>query len=315
MTAHATASKLDMAKLAKLRALMDRGATPGEREAARAKAIVLAASAGLTLAAALSKLDAPAPAAQPANIFTGFADWMEEREPGYKVREAARRAEREAKRLARCRELLAVYGSEDAVFAPTDLEAAIRDALDPLTEPGNSLWGYRDFKFSDGPTPEMWEALRVTGHVPATVPKAWAAYQAQEARTDNRIAFCPDYTPMAWESAWSSALEYLLDNLRTPTAEGIAARLDWLEFLANRDMARGIEADRNLIASLQSDFAAFVASNSRQSGHSTAAQRRAAVLDLLAQAPGLSDREISRRAGCSPQTVGNWRRKLEGAVQ
>lgn len=320
MNAHATASKLDMDKLRKVRALMDGGKTEGERQAARRKAEAIAARAGLTLKAALSRLDAQVKqtAGNPftaKNPFQDFGDWMEAKEPGWKAKEARRRAAKEAARLARCKELLAEFGSEDAVFAPTDAEAAVREALAHLEDEGNTLWGYRDFKYCDGPTPDMWTAMRSAGVVPGTVPEAWAAYQAHEARSDARCAFCWDYTPWQWEEAWRSALEWLLDNLRTPTAEGIAARLDWLEFLANRDMARGIDADRNLIASLKSDFAAFVASNSRRSGHSTAAQRRAAVLDLLAKAPGLSDREISRQAGCSPQTVGNWRRKLEGAVQ
>ncbi|WP_062561002.1 hypothetical protein [Paracoccus aminovorans] len=258
MTAHATMSELDKAKLRKLRALIDRGATAGEREAARAQATLVAAKAGLTLARALAQLDAPVQP-QSANFFTGFADWMEEREPGYKAREAARRAEKESKRLARCRELLEVYGSEDAVFAPTDLEAAIRDAIEPLTEPGNTSWGYRDFRYSDGPTPEMWAAMRATGLVPDAVPSAWAAFLAQEARTDDRIAFDPDYTPERWSEAWRSALEHLLDNLRTPTAEGIAARLEWMDFLANRDFTRGIDPDKALITALREDFAVFAA--------------------------------------------------------
>lgn len=314
-----TVSKLDMDKLRKVRALMDGGKTEGERQAAIRKAEAIAARAGLTLKAALSRLDAQVKQAAgnpftAKNPFQDFGDWMEAKEPGWKAKEAQRRAAKEAARLACCKELLAEYGSEDAVFAPTDLEAALRDALAPFIDESNSLWGYRGFRYIDGPTPEMWQAMRAAVRVPETVQEAWAAYEAHEARTDARIAFCPDYTSWEWEEAWRSALEHILDNLRTPTTEGIAARLDWLECLANRDMARGIDADRNLIASLQSDFAAFVASNSRHSGHSTAARRRAAVLDLLATAPGLSDREIARRAGCSPQTVGNWRRKMAGAM-
>lgn len=314
------ASTLDMDKLRKVRALMEGGKTEGERGSAKAKAEAIAARAGLSLKAALSRLDAQVKqtAGNPftaKNPFQDFGDWMEAKEPGWKAKEAQRRAEKEAARHVRCKELLAEYGSEDAVFAPTATEATLRDALAHLEEPGNTLWGYRGFRYIDGPTPEMWQAMRGAGLVPETVPEAWAAYEAHEARTDARCAFCADYTPWQWEEAWRSTLEWLLDHLRTPSAEGIAARLDWMEHLANRDMARGVDADRSLIASLQSDFAAFVASNPRQPAHSTAAQRRAAVLGLLAKAPGLSDREISRQAGCSPQTVGNWRRKLEGAVQ
>lgn len=124
MTVHA--STLDMEKLRKVRALMDGAKTEGERLAARGRAEALAARAGMTLQQALSKLDVAKPAApQLGNPFAGFADWMEEREPGYKAEQARRRADREANRLARCKELLAEYGSEKAVFVPTDLEKCL----------------------------------------------------------------------------------------------------------------------------------------------------------------------------------------------
>ncbi|CAM3142418.1 AsnC family protein [Paracoccus nototheniae] len=300
------ASNLDMDKLRKVRALMAGGKTDGERRAAMSKAEALAARAGLTLQAALSRLDAPS--AKPANMFTGFDDWMEAKEPGYKVKEAARRADKEAQRRARCRELLAEYGSEDAVFAPTDTEAALRDALAHLADADNPFWGYRGFKYCDGPTDAMWQAMRGAVRVPETVQAAWATHQAHEARTAARCTFEPGYTSHEWEEAWRSALEHLLDNLRTPTAQGITARLDWMDYLANLDMARGADADRALIAALRADFATFVAPV--QSGRPSTADRRAEVLTVLQAEPSLSDRAIARRVGCSPQTVGNIRRGM-----
>ena len=93
---------------------------------------------------------------------------------------------------------------------------------------------------------------------------------------------------------------YAVETLST---DGIAAGPERLEHLANRDMAPDREQERMLVAFLQADFAAFV-----QSGQDTPqrpARRGSAVLDLLAPAPGLSDREIARRVECSPQTVGN----------
>lgn len=311
MNAQATASNLDLDKLRKVRALMDGGKTPGERAAARTKAETIAARAGMTLKAALSRLDAPAQP-QPGNFFSGFDDWMEAKEPGYKAREAQRRAEKEAARLERCRDLLAEFGSEDAVFAPTDAEAAVRAALAHLEDEANTLWGYRDFKWCDGPTPDMWAALHSAGLVPGTVAEAWAAYLAHEARSDARCTFCWDYTPWQWEEAWRSALEWLLDNLHSPTVEGITARLAWLEHRANQDMTPDPRREQMLAAALQADFAAFVQSGRGESRHASkrTAQRRADIRDLLRRTPGLSDREIARRAGCSPQTVGNIRRRV-----
>lgn len=314
------ASKLDMDKLRKVWALMDGGKTEGERQAARLKAEAIAARAGLTLKAALSRLDAQdkQPASNPftaTNPFQDFGDWMEAREPGWKAREAQRRADREAARVARCKVLLAEYGSEDAVFAPTETEAALRDALAHLVDGSNSLFAYRGFSFHKGPTPEMWQAMRGAVQVPETVQEAWAAHQAHEARTDARCAFCPDYTPWEWEEAWKSALVHLLNNLRTPTAEGITARLAWLDYRANQDTTPDPEQEKVLVASLQADFAAFVQSGQAGTAPPTQrpAQRRAEVRQLLRAGLGLSDREIARRVGVSPQTVGNIR-KNEGAA-
>ncbi|RDW13120.1 hypothetical protein DIE28_09995 [Paracoccus thiocyanatus] len=158
----------------------------------------------------------------------------------------------------------------------------------------------------------MWTAMRSAGVVPGTVAETWAAYQVHEARSDARCAFCWDYTPWQWEEAWRSALEWLLDNLPSPTVEGITARLAWLEHRANQDMAPDPKRERMLVAALQADFAAFVQTGQTESHppRQRTAQRRATVQDLLRTMPGLSDREIARRAGCSPQTVGNWRRKM-----
>lgn len=303
------ASRLDMEKLRKVRALMDGGKTAGERQAAKAKAEARATRAGMSLQAALSRLDIPG--GQPANPFAGFADWMEGQEPGWMANEAARRADREAKRLARCKELLAEYGSEDAVFAPTDLEAALRDALAALADEGDSLWRYRGFSFGQGPTDAMWQAMRGAVCVPETVQEAWAAFQAHDTRTNARCAFDPGYTSHEWEEAWRSALEYLLTHLRTPTAEGITARLAWLEHRASQEAAPDPEQEQHLIASLQADFATFAAPV--QSGRPSAAGRRAEVLTILRSVPGLSGREIARRVGCSPQTVGNIRRGWDRA--
>ncbi|MEI4471506.1 helix-turn-helix domain-containing protein [Frigidibacter sp. MR17.24] len=301
-------STLDTDKLRKVRALMDGGKTAGERLAAKTKAEGIAARAGMTLQAALSTLDSK-PTAQAPNIFAGFDDWMEAKEPGWKAKQARQRAKREAARLARCRDLLKIYGSEDAVFAETDHERAVREALAPLAEPG-TMWGYRDYRGRQ-PTPAMLSALGGAVSAPATVPEAWAAYQAHEALTDARIAFCPDYTPEHPSDAWRGLLRHLLDTLPTPTVEGVRARLDWLSHLANEDCARDVECDRVALAALRADFEALAAPVASGQGKG-APDRFEALAALLRASPGLSDREMARRVGCSPQTVGNWRRRMRG---
>ncbi len=305
MTAHT--STLDTGKLRKVRELMDRGATAGERAAARAKAERLATQARLTLQQALSTLDTPPSSPTFRDMFAGFDDFMERKEPGYKTRAAAERAEKERKRLARCRELLRQYGSEEAVFAPSEIEEALRAALEPFADPSNHLWGYVGYSYGK-PTPAMLEALSGAVRVPETVQEAWAAYQKHEARQDNRCAFCPEYSPYPWEEVWQDVLEHLLDTLHTPTAEGIKARLAWMREVANLGHARDMHRDIELIDALEADFTAFAVPV--QTGHRSIAHKAAQVRDLLRTEPGLSDREIARRAGVSPQTVGNWRRRL-----
>ena len=302
------ASTLDREKLRKLRALMQGGKTEGERRAAKGKAEALAARAGLSLGAALSKLDAPAQA-QPGNFFAGFEDWMEEKEPGYKARTAQRRAQREAERLARCQELLARYGSEEAVFAPTAMEECLRVALDPLREGRDGLKGW----ITGEPTPAIWEALRKAAPLPDTLQGIWAEHAAWERLADDRTAFEPDHSLPCHIRARQAALEWHMDRTPAPTVAGMRARLDWLAHLNDRAFQRDIREDEALIATLRADFEAMAAGMPAPQGEAQRpAQRRAAVLDLLSTAPGLSDREIARRIGCSPQTVGNLRRRAAG---
>lgn len=298
-------STLDRDKLRKVHALMTRGATAGERQAAKAQAEALAARAGMTLGEALSKLDAPAPA-NPANFFAGFDDWMEAREPGWKAAKAARLSERERRRLARCRQLRAEFGSKEPVFAETEPERRLRLALEPLEADWDGLESYGDW-IPGKPTPAMWETIARACPLPPAVPGVWAELGAWEALVEGRIAFVPDYDAPPCIRARQAALEHLMDTLPAPTVEGLRARLAWLAHLNARETARDGKADAALIATLCADFEAVA--GGVQSGRRSTADKAAAVRALLRAEPGLSDREIARRVGVSPQTVGNWRRR------
>lgn len=298
-------SRLDLDKLRKVRALMTGGATAGERQAATIKVEAVAARAGLTLADALSRLDAPAPASS-TNFFAGFDDWMEAREPGWKAAKAERLSERERKRLARCRELLAEFGSEEAVFAETEPERRLRLALEPLEADWHGLESYGDW-ISGEPTPAMWDAIRRACPLPPAVSGVWTELEAWEALVEARIAFVPDYDAPACIRARQAALEHLMDTLPAPSVEGLRARLAWLAHLNARKMNRDVKDDAALIATLRADFEAIA--GGVQSGRRSTADKAAEVRALLHGEPGLSDREIARRVGVSPQTVGNWRRR------
>ncbi|MGN7960532.1 winged helix-turn-helix domain-containing protein [Brucella sp. 22210] len=331
MNIHA-ASNLDVEKFRKVYALVTGGATDGERAAAKARASKIAERAGMTLSEAASKLDTPKKP-KTANFFEGFDDRMEAKYPGGKAREAAARAERENERLRKCRELLKEFGSEDAIFAATEQEHLLRAMLEPLadrSEYSNStdtyISGYAGWICRE-PTPKLWEALERAYALPPDVQGAWAEHERWRHLTDARYVFDTMYEPPIWVRAREAALEHLLGTLPARNADDFRTRLLWLGELNGRDYSRDVHEDAALISTLRADFDALSSAgnlfttgapdaSSRetvQTGRRTNADKRAAVLSMLDTQPELSDREISRRTGSSPQTVGNWRRRTGAA--
>ena len=321
----------------KVRALHDRTDSPGEKAAAMLKMQTLARKAGMSVEQAMSTLDAPPP--KPSNFFEDLFNTPEFR---------AERAERELKRAAKCRDLLAEYGSEDAVWADTERDAALRRACEPLLGPGET-WNtiYRlDGWHGYDPRSRMPESVRraVTEAwpLPTTTAAAWAEYEAAEKLDSDRCAFCPDYSPHSWAEARRYLLEDLCQNLPARSLNDIRARLSWMEHVGRLDMARSWEQQEPALSTLRADIERMGArirdeTTSVQTGHSEAGQsvrspdlgtspspvqtghsrrtnadKRRDVLSLLdASHRGihLTDREIARRAGVSPQTVGNIRRR------
>ena len=147
--------------------------------------------------------------------------------------------------------------------------------------------------------------------LPDTLQGIWAEHAAWEKLVSDRITFEPYYDAPPHVRARQAALERHMDRTPAPTIEGMRSRLAWLAHLNDQGFTRNIQDDEALIATLRADFEAIAAGvqPAPQAEPQRPAQRRAAVLDLLATAPGLSDREIARRIGCSPQTVGNLRRR------
>lgn len=327
MNIHA-ASNLDIEKFRKVYALVTGGATDGERAAAKARASKIADRAGMTLSEAASKLDTPKKP-KSANFFEGFDDRMEAKYPGWKAREAAARAERENERLRKCRELLKEFGSEDAIFAATEQEHLLRAMLEPLadrSEYSNStdtyISGYAGWICRE-PTPKLWEALELAYALPPNAQGAWAEHERWRHLTDARYVFDTMYETPIWVRAREAALEHLLDTLPARNADDFGARLLWLEELNGREYSRDVHEDAALISTMRADFNALSSAGNLfttsapdaplpetvKTGRRTNADKRAAVLSMLDTNPEFSDREISRRTGVSPQTVGNWRRR------
>lgn len=310
----------DLATFAKVRALHDSTTNAGEKASAAARMTVLARKAGMTVEEAVSKLDTAEPiprtAAQAAtDAFNEFFNSPEMR---------AQRAEREQERARRRATVLAEYGSEDAVFADTEREAALRAACAPLLvwdkrpewEGSYSLGGWADHGGPDTMPAAVREAVMNGWPIPETVAVAWVEYTAAEAIGDARYAFDESYTPHRWVEARHYVLEDMLDTHPAYSLDDLRARMSWLEALSRKEAQWTHKNDLLRFATLRADIerlgvrlreqdAAGV-----QSGNShrlTRTDRHAAIREFLSQ--GLSDREVARRLGISPTTVGAVRRQ------
>lgn len=320
-----TASNLDIERFRKVHALVTGGATEGERAAAKARASKIAAKAGMALSDAVSKLDAPKP--KSTNFFEGFDDWMEEKEPGYKDREAKARSKKEEQRRKQQQELLKVYGSEEALFAETDQERLLRVTLEPLADKSEYhncsdtyISGYAGWTCRK-PTPPLWESIECAFALPADVQGVWSEYQHWQQLGDARYTFDAMHETPIWVRAREAALEHLMDTVPAQNPDDFRVRLIWLEHLNGREYSRDSQEDSDLIATMRTDFenlsqtigkaaSSEHGSDSHRQSRRTNADKRVAVMSMLDTQPELSDREISRRLGVSPQTVGNWRRRL-----
>ncbi|WP_264051666.1 hypothetical protein [Methylobacterium flocculans] len=330
---------------AKVRALHDRTDSPGEKASAAGRMEALAEAAGMTVAEAVSKLDAPAP--KPSSFFEDLFNTPEFR---------ADRAEREAKRQTKAAALVEEYGSEDAVFADTPMEAALRSACEPLLGPGETWqarheidgWGSHHGR-STMPA-SVREAVSEAWPLPSTIAEAWAEYEASEKLIGDRYTVDTYCDPWVFVNARRYVVEELCNTLPARSLNDLRARISWMEFWANGEIEQTPDEHRTNLATLRADIermgarlkeeAASVQNgqgadrdqsksgstspvqNGRPEGMAeitiplrrTNAEKRRDVLALLnAGIPGISaltDREIARRAGVSPQTVGNIRRSL-----
>ncbi|MEP9368683.1 winged helix-turn-helix domain-containing protein [Xanthobacter sp. VNH20] len=329
-------SILDTDLLSKVRALMDGGATEGERRAAKSRAEALAKKAGMTLPEALSKLDDAEATRSMADAFNDFFNSPDMRR---------HRAEAEAKRSANRERLLKIFGSEEAIFAETERERRLRVTLEPLANyckyDGavglDGKWTETKETYINGyagwicgrPPAALRHALNEAYPLPVTVTAAWAEYQEWENLMDARYAFEPDGDIPIWVRARQAALSSILDTYSEPTRDGLRSRFEWMHFHIKQEIHRDNRKESDTITALRLDFEMFMAdienaraadgANAAPTGATstpvhferrTNANKRADVLSMLDASPHLSDRAIARRVGVSPQTVNTWRRKI-----
>ncbi|CAO4173702.1 Homeodomain-like domain-containing protein [Methylorubrum populi] len=241
---------------AKVRALHDSTTNPGEKAAAAGRMKVLARKAGMTVKQAMSKLDAPKPKTRAEAAAEAFNDIFNSPEM------RAARAEREREDAKRRAAAVERYGSEDAVFADTAVEAALRAACDPLliwdTRPGwhgcYILGGWSNHSGKGSMPLEVREAVTNGWPIPETVASAWAEYEDAEAIEDARYAFDGNYTPHRWTEARRYVLEDVLDTHPARSLNDLRARMSWLEFLSRKESSWTHEGDLIRLATLRADI-------------------------------------------------------------
>jgi hypothetical protein len=324
-----------MDKFGKVRRLMDKGATEGERKAARTAATKMAARAGLSLKEAVSKMDAQ-PSARPVNIFEGFDDWMEAKEPGWKAERAREKAARDSRDDLRRAEVMSVYGSEAALFARTEWESLLNVAIAPLAtwdywtdndgtehrfaatldgkRPKMALWHVEDI------TPALHEAVTTAYPWPSSLDNALKEVRAWDRLGRDRALFAGgEWNHYAEVECRIVLLEHAL-NVGWPAAswDDVQARFDWKRYEFERQWINPTERKDPFLDRIEADVAHLTScmvvtplQTPACADRRTNADKRRDVRSMLDAEPSLSDREISRRCGVSPQTVGNWRRRRE----
>ncbi|MDP2847372.1 MAG: helix-turn-helix domain-containing protein [Humidesulfovibrio sp.] len=316
--------KLDTKKFAKIYSPMNSTTYDGEREAARDRAEAVACAAGMTFEEAVDVISAPASPPSDAaptmhNPFAGFADYMEKHEPGYKARAAEEARQREEARLKEQADIIERYGSEDAVMAPCEREALLEKACAHLAEVDedgyvSNLDGWGPVSKNADLPDSVRRAVSQAYPLPTTIVDALKEWRYWNHRWHERHTLDEyiDFHPLP-VSARFVVLEELLVSLPAQSLEDVLARLDKYEELCNQGMYVEYEDQDKFIKQFRNDVNFL--SNGVQVGRQapfTNAKKRDAVLEYLKcpERSLLSDREIARIVGVSPQTVNNWRKRL-----
>lgn len=327
---------IDRSRFQKVWKLAQESPSIGERAAAKSRAEAMLTAAGLTLADAPGLLAEPE-RSRPPNIFDGFEDWMEQRDPGYKAREKAKRAERERLDGMERAEVIARYGgTEKAVLAWTARELVLRDAVLMWCtfdgDPEKSRYVHK----VDGVGQTIYRniservvaALSAALPLPRTVTEAKVELDSWE-RRDRDLGLIYGNTGDTQLDLPSDFRREIVRNLfeEKLRAADLAEVLLRQRYYCARDFAQE-EIEHAILADLEALAAAHSVQNGQdilrdhwrpesvQNGRQhappqTASARRATVLAMLADpaTAALPDREIARRSGVSPSTVGNIRRR------
>lgn len=258
----------------------------------------------------------------------------------------AERNEREARRRVEAAAIIERYGSEDALFEDTPMEAALRAACEPLLGPGEtwstsySLDGWGSLGTGATMPASVRTAVSLGWPLPETVTEAWVECEAADRLMGERCTVEYAYEPHLYVQARRNVVEEICNALPARSLNDLRARGEWLAFQADAEVSQRPGEHRTLIATLRADIERMAVQFGQpaeagtqapdrqgepvQSKHGegvhqpaypsrrTTAEKRRDVLALLntehVGAAPLTDREIARRVGVSPTTVGTIRR-------
>lgn len=325
-------SKLDIERFRKLHAHATRNENVGERDNARRMAEALAKKAGLTFDQAASKMDK----ADKAKSNQGFsaADWarqwadQQEQEQEARKREEEERLaaywrEQEKKRQAQYDEAVRKHGPAEPVFAETHQERRLRIYLMPYAvyaKYSNSDESYVSGFTGDGSKyvksqrDTFRKILNAAIAFPTDLPGLIDEWKLWEDLRDKRYAYDREYETPRYVYARINALEDMIMVTPIRHWQDMDVRLEWMEAELDRDRWRDRKSYRQEFDRLKADLQFLRRSATPahrdpgvQTGRRTNNEKAKTVTSILDNIPELSDREISRRAGVSPQTVSNWR--------
>ncbi|MFG1257326.1 helix-turn-helix domain-containing protein [Xanthobacter flavus] len=288
---------LDLEKFRKVLALVDGGAD-GERDAAKARAEAMAGAAGLSFDDARLRAMASVTSAGSESQAAGWSDFF-----GNMMRERWRQEAPQRE------EALRKYGSEAAIFAETERERLLRDATAGM-----------EWDVSEEEAPQEVRAAAMNAYpMPGNLADAFKEWREWWDLWRLRRLFRSNYETSPGISARQDRLEWMLNSWSDPTFDGLMARISWLSFCEKEDHRLGTRETLLALLSdvfmLKGDVVPRGADGKNchpdpgdYPARRTSAEKRAAVLDMLAAHPDLSDGEIARRSGVSRQNVSNHRK-------
>ncbi len=213
------------------------------------------------------------------------------------------------------------YGSLEAATQPMPIERAVNEAVkrfrggDKATAQERHA-DHHGRSACDRVPRDGDDAVRAAWPLPSTLPEAKAELDLwQERERDLRAVWLDPWDITRLSPACGLRQDIVRDFLRTglraQSLADVLVRQRWLidSGMFDAEIENAVLADLEHLCGLQ---AAVQTGQAAQPTSPTASQRRSQVLALLSNmdTAALSDREIARRVGCSPQTVSNHRRRM-----